>query len=100
MMTKAKRRASLDASIASTGICERFGCFMELGMPTLSVVVPFHNEEGKVTELYSRLHAVMQGLDWSHQFIFVDDGSIGPLDCLSFGPAQHRPNLPKVIGMD
>lgn len=45
------------------------------GMPTLSVVVPFHNEESNVTELYSRLHAVMQGLDWGHQFIFVDDGS-------------------------
>jgi len=47
----------------------------ELDMPTLSVVVPFHNEESNVTELYSRLHAVMQGLDWSYQFIFVDDGS-------------------------
>lgn len=44
-------------------------------MPTLSVVVPFHNEESNATELYSRLHAVMQGLDWSYQFVFVDDGS-------------------------
>lgn len=44
-------------------------------MPTLSVVVPFHNEESNVTELYSQMHAVTQGLDWSLQFIFVDDGS-------------------------
>jgi glycosyltransferase involved in cell wall biosynthesis len=44
-------------------------------MPTLSVVVPFHNEESNVAELYSRLHAVMQGLDWEYQFVFVDDGS-------------------------
>jgi len=61
--------------------CKRFRALwlfygrLELGMPTLSVVVPFHNEESNVTELYSRLHAVMQGLDWSYQFVFVDDGS-------------------------
>ena len=54
-----------------------FGGFKQMGagMPTLSVVVPFHNEERNVTELYSRLHAVMQGLEWNYQFIFVDDGS-------------------------
>src|SRR5262250_994854 len=42
---------------------------------TISCVVPFHNEENNVTELYARLHSVMQGLDWNYQFIFVDDGS-------------------------
>ncbi len=43
-------------------------------MPTLSVVVPFHNEESNVTELYSRLQPAMQGLEWSDQFTLVVAG--------------------------
>jgi hypothetical protein len=27
---------------------------------TISIVVPFHNEEANVTELYGQLHAVME----------------------------------------
>jgi hypothetical protein len=30
--------------------------------PTISIVVPFHNEEGNVTELYAQLHSVMEDL--------------------------------------
>src|SRR5271166_2754769 len=41
----------------------------------VSIVVPLHNEESNVTELYERLHAVMQGMDRDYQFVFVDDGS-------------------------
>jgi glycosyltransferase involved in cell wall biosynthesis len=43
--------------------------------PTVSIVVPFHNEEDNVTELYNQLHAVMQGTHRTYQFVFVDDGS-------------------------
>ena len=43
--------------------------------PTISIVVPFHNEEDNATELYARLHSVMEEVDWEHQFVFVDDGS-------------------------
>jgi glycosyltransferase involved in cell wall biosynthesis len=43
--------------------------------PTVSIVVPFHNEEGNITELYARLHSVMEDVDWECQFVFVDDGS-------------------------
>jgi glycosyltransferase involved in cell wall biosynthesis len=43
--------------------------------PTVSIVVPFHNEENNVTELYAQLHSVMEGVDWGYQFVFVDDGS-------------------------
>ena len=43
--------------------------------PTVSIVVPFHNEQDNVTELYSQLYAVMQRTDWGYQFVFVDDGS-------------------------
>src|SRR5215469_9955422 len=42
---------------------------------TISIVVPFHNEEGNVNELYARLHSVMEEVDWEYQFVFVDDGS-------------------------
>ena len=42
---------------------------------TVSIVVPFHNEERNVTELYSRLCAVMEDTGWEYQFVFVDDGS-------------------------
>src|SRR6202162_2794572 len=43
--------------------------------PTISIVVPFHNEEDNITELYARLHSVMEDVDWEYQFVFVDDGS-------------------------
>ena len=42
---------------------------------TVSIVVPFHNEEANVTELYTRLHTVMESTNWGYQFVFVDDGS-------------------------
>src|ERR1700747_3042232 len=43
--------------------------------PTVSIVVPFHNEEDNITELYARLHTVMEDVDWEYQLVFVDDGS-------------------------
>jgi len=42
----------------------------------VSIVVPFHNEQDNLTELYGRLLAVMQAIDRDYQFVFVDDGSI------------------------
>jgi glycosyltransferase involved in cell wall biosynthesis len=42
---------------------------------TVSIVVPFHNEEMNVIELYGRLQDVMEGLGCEYQLIFVDDGS-------------------------
>jgi glycosyltransferase involved in cell wall biosynthesis len=43
--------------------------------PTVSIVVPFHNEGDNITELYAQLHSVMEDVDWEYQFVFVDDGS-------------------------
>ncbi len=40
-----------------------------------SIVVPFHNEEESVTELYDRLKAVMEATGETFEFVFVDDGS-------------------------
>jgi len=44
-------------------------------MPTISIVVPFHNEEENVMEMYDRLHSVMQATGETYELIFVDDGS-------------------------
>src|ERR1700746_739462 len=41
----------------------------------VSIVVPFHNEELNVVELYGRLEGVMQELGRGYQLVFVDDGS-------------------------
>jgi glycosyltransferase involved in cell wall biosynthesis len=40
-----------------------------------SIVVPFHNEEENLPELYRRLTVVMEALDEDYELIFVDDGS-------------------------
>src|SRR3974377_1455472 len=40
-----------------------------------SVIVPFHNEEGYVTVLYTRLKQVMEQVGEPYELVFVDDGS-------------------------
>jgi glycosyltransferase involved in cell wall biosynthesis len=42
---------------------------------TVSIVVPFHNEEPNIIELYGRLQGVMEELGCDYQLVFVDDGS-------------------------
>ena len=44
-------------------------------VPKYSIVVPFHNEQESVTELYGRLKAVMEHVGGSFELVFVDDGS-------------------------
>jgi glycosyltransferase involved in cell wall biosynthesis len=44
-------------------------------VPTYSLVVPAHNEEGVVEELVARLTVVMNALDGEAEAILVDDGS-------------------------
>jgi len=43
--------------------------------PRFSVVVPVHDEEGSLRELYRRLAAVLDTLDGGWELILVDDGS-------------------------
>lgn len=40
-----------------------------------SIVVPFHNEEDNLPELYRRLTHVMENLGDGYELVFVDDGS-------------------------
>ena len=44
-------------------------------MPTYSLVIPAHNEEGVIEELAARLREVMDALDGDAEAILVDDGS-------------------------
>ena len=44
-------------------------------MPTYSLVIPAHNEEGVIPELAARLMEVMDALDGDAETILVDDGS-------------------------
>src|SRR5216110_3727010 len=44
-------------------------------MPRYSIVVPLHNEQENVTDLYDRLKAVMEINDESFEIVLVDDGS-------------------------
>jgi glycosyltransferase involved in cell wall biosynthesis len=44
-------------------------------MPQYSIVVPLHNEQENVTDLYDRLKAVMEVHGESFEIVLVDDGS-------------------------
>lgn len=44
-------------------------------MLKFSIVVPFHNEQESITELYDRLTAVMEAAGECFELVFVDDGS-------------------------
>jgi glycosyltransferase involved in cell wall biosynthesis len=48
---------------------------MTVFVPTYSLVIPAHNEEGVMKELTSRLVEVMDALDGDAETILVDDGS-------------------------
>lgn len=41
----------------------------------ISVVVPIHNEEGNIPDLYARLQTVLTGMQVSYEYVFVNDGS-------------------------
>jgi glycosyltransferase involved in cell wall biosynthesis len=44
-------------------------------MPRYSIVVPLHNEQENVTDLYDRLKAIMEANSESFELVLVDDGS-------------------------
>ncbi len=44
-------------------------------MPKYSIVVPLHNEQENITDLYDRLKAVMEANGESFEIVLVDDGS-------------------------
>jgi glycosyltransferase involved in cell wall biosynthesis len=43
--------------------------------PDLSIILPFHNEEGTVAEIFQRLYPVLGRLGLSYEILCIDDGS-------------------------
>ncbi|MGB9928043.1 MAG: glycosyltransferase family 2 protein [Methanosarcina sp.] len=43
--------------------------------PELSIVIPVHNEEENILQLYEKLYSTLSSLDKTYEIIFVDDGS-------------------------
>src|SRR5262249_56983548 len=48
---------------------------MRTSMPKYSIVVPLHNEQENVTDLYDRLKAVMEATGETFEMVLVDDGA-------------------------
>ncbi len=44
-------------------------------MPKLSVIIPIYNEEGNIPALVERLKGVVDSMNLSYEFIFINDGS-------------------------
>ena len=45
-------------------------------MPKYSIVVPLHNEQENVTDLYARLKSVMEASGETFEMVLVDDPAI------------------------
>jgi len=43
--------------------------------PEFSIIIPIYNEQENIHKLYDRLKSVMSGMNVSHEFVFVNDGS-------------------------
>jgi len=48
---------------------------MMMNQPIYSLIIPIYNEEENITEMYRRLHHVMEQLDGDVELILIDDGS-------------------------
>ena len=46
-----------------------------MNQPIYSLVIPIYNEEENITEMYRRLHHIMEQLDGDVELILIDDGS-------------------------
>ncbi|HSH81500.1 MAG TPA: glycosyltransferase family 2 protein [Herpetosiphonaceae bacterium] len=62
-----------------------------VAQPEISAVLPVHDEEENLPELYPRLTAVLEGTGLPYEIVFVDDGSRdGSLEYLHRIAAQDR----------
>src|ERR1700744_495274 len=61
--------------------------------PTLSIVLPCHNEAENLDVLFTRLSAVLEKLAASYEIIAVDDGST---DKTFAGLAAHHAKNPNI----
>ncbi|MDR2805138.1 MAG: glycosyltransferase, partial [Dysgonamonadaceae bacterium] len=45
-------------------------------MKTLTIIIPCYNEEAVIDTCHRRVTAVLQGLNYRSQLIYIDDGSV------------------------
>src|SRR5258708_29981036 len=57
------------------GIRQTRALYNKKTVPKYSIVVPLHNEQENVTDLYDRLKAVMEAAAETFELVLVDDGS-------------------------
>jgi glycosyltransferase involved in cell wall biosynthesis len=65
--------ASFPRTISACGECVTR--YNKKPVPKYSIVVPLHNEQENVTDLYDRLKAVMEAAGETFEIVLVDDGS-------------------------
>ena len=73
-----KPSAGREICPTSAGMLKRapqMGDVILQGVPSLSIVIPIHNEEPSILPLYDRLTAVLEKLRKPYEIIFVDDAS-------------------------
>ena len=62
-------------------------------MPTVSIVVPVHNEEDVLAGLHERLRTSLEDLPGGHEVVYVDDGSTDRSAELIEGFTAAEPNV-------
>ena len=67
------RRYPTENGELGTGNC--LSVYNKKTVPKYSIVVPLHNEQENVTDLYDRLKVVMEGSGETFEIVLVDDGS-------------------------
>lgn len=59
------------------------------GMTKISVLVPLYNEEKVINECYTRIKNVLNNLPFSHEIIFVNDGSRDKTEIIARALAEN-----------
>lgn len=65
--------------------------------PVVSVVIPVHNEQSVLPQLFERLYPALDKLDRQCEILFVDDGSTDRSASLLRLQYQQRPDVTRVI---
>lgn len=65
--------------------------------PSISIVIPVHNEEEILYNLYTRLTTVMDKLGKTYEILFINDGSKDNSEAILNGLHENRPHQVRVI---
>ncbi|HEY4366245.1 MAG TPA: glycosyltransferase [Steroidobacteraceae bacterium] len=68
-----------------------------MNLPALSVVIPVHNEQSVLPQLFARLYATLDAIDRTCEVLFVDDGSTDRSVALLRAQQQQRPDMTRVL---